>query len=181
MTRRPSTLPKIGYDGGFELAPGLVDDPNPIFRGQKQAVAVNGRESSLAVMLAKGQIDEAQCRSGDWLRRQYERMRIGSGAIDPSHEPVDTSGHTDPIPDRLLMASLKIHDARAAVVKEVGNKGWALLEAICVEGCLIAEAAGRRYGRVTQSQARYVGMLFRDALDALAEHLGFATQNKTRI
>jgi hypothetical protein len=42
MTRRPSTLPKIGYDGGFELAPGLVDDPNPIFRGQKQAVAVNG-------------------------------------------------------------------------------------------------------------------------------------------
>jgi hypothetical protein len=176
MAKRP-TLGPPGYDGRLEIVADTVADPNPLFRGQKQAVAKNARESSLSSMLARKQIDEAQCRAGDWIRLQYEKMRMGSGAIDPSYEPVDTSGHADPIPDRLLMASLKIHDARAAVVQEVGQRGWQLIEWVCCEGYGVAEATVKRYGYTTRKRLDLTGEMFRDALDALAVHKGFATEN----
>jgi hypothetical protein len=161
---------KPGFDGRMEIVGDVVD--SPYRRGEKEPVVRNIRESSLSAMHARGQIDDAQYRAGDWIRAQYERMRMGSGAIDPSYEPVDTSGHSDPIPDRLLRASLAIHDAEQAVIKEVGRRGWQLLECVCVEGCAIAEAAGRRYGKASDLQTRHVGMLFRDSLDVLATHLG---------
>lgn len=172
---RPATL-MPGYGGTRELVPASVD--NPYVRGETESVVRNVRESSLTAMHARKQIDDAHLRAGEWLRKTWEQMRMGSGAIDPSYEPVDTSGHADPIPDRLLMAGLRLHDAREAVCKEVGRRGWLLLECVCAEGCALAEAADRRYGLATERQSYHVGQLFKEALDVLAGHLGYASRHR---
>lgn len=164
---------KPGFEGRLEIAPATVE--NPYQKGEFEPVVRNIRESTLATMHSRRQIDDAQKQAGDWLRAQWERMRMGSGAIDPSYEPVDTSGHADPIPDRFLMAAHKLQRARIAVSAEVGWRGWFLIECICCEGCSIAEAAGRRYGGPSRDQAAHTGRLFREALDVLAGHLGYSS------
>ena len=91
-------------------------------------------------------------------------------AIDPSREPVDTSGIADPIPDRMIAANQRLASARA----ELGVKGFRVVELVCGQGWSIREAAG-----TTQSRQRIeeTGMLLRVSLDALAEWLGYATRS----
>lgn len=167
-----------GYDGARDIQPAFVDSPFGL-KGKngfayQEAVIRNDRESSLATMKARGQIDDAQMRAGDWFRAKHEAARLSVGAIDPSYEPVDTSGHSDPIPDRVIHAAQALAKARRAI--DVGAYAWTLLELVAGEGETLFSAACKRYGVATRMQTIYVGGLFRDALDALAIYLGYASQ-----
>jgi len=157
-----------GYDSNREVIPDLVQSPYD--KTAFDAVVRNIRESTLETMRAHGHIDEAQLEAGTWFRATYERSRMGSMAIDPSREPVDTSGIADPIPDRMIAANQRLASARA----ELGVKGFRVVELVCGQGWSIREAAG-----TTQSRQRIeeTGMLLRVSLDALAEWLGYATRS----
>lgn len=178
MARRGK--PKIsslrpGYEDRMEIVPAEVE--NPYDKGKFETVVRNIRESSLSTMFARKQIDEAQLRAGEWVRSKIEKSRMSSGAIDPSYEPVDTSGHADPIPDRVIMASQAIAKARI----HVGAVSWPLIELVCGQGHTINEAANRRYGLATEAQVKYTGRLLRETLDVLAAYLGYASgERKTQ-
>lgn len=167
--RRPLTP---GCEGKRELKPEQTE--NPYRKGEMETVVRNIRESSLSTMRARRQLDDAQYLAGDWIRRKIEQTYMSSGTIDPSNEPVDRSGHADPLTDRVIEASQAIAKARA----HIGAVAWPLLELICGQGMSIAEAAHRRYGVATEAQAKYVGRLFRDNLDEMAAYLGYASPRR---
>jgi len=142
--------------------------PAAYAQGEFEAVVRNIRESSLGTMRARGQIDDAQLRAGEWFRATYERMRMGSMAIDPQKEPVDTSGFADPIPDRIIKAGQDLAAARAVL----GPRGYMVCELVCGQGFGIQEVPG------TWRSSEGTGWRLRNALDDLAEWRGFATARK---
>jgi hypothetical protein len=152
-----------GYDGKREMVAAWVD--SPLTPGTSDPVVKNIRESPLATMLARRQIDEAQYEAGSWFRKVYEQTRMGSMAIDPSREPVDTSGQADPIPDALIAASRLLRVARY----ELGGKGYLIVELVCGQGFTVREQ--QHVGRTEKG----TGWLLRHALDRLAEWRGFAS------
>jgi hypothetical protein len=152
-----------GYDDKREMVAVLV--PSPLTEGTYDAAVINIRESPLAAMLHRGQIDEAQYEAGKWFRKTYEATRMGSMAIDPSREPVDTSGVADPIPDTLIAATRLLRAARY----ELGWKGYWICELVCGQGFTVKEQA--HVGRTEKG----TGWLLRHALDRLAEWRGFAS------
>ena len=156
---------KHGFDNKYEPREGPVE--NPYQKGEYEKVTRNTRESSLATMLARKQIDEAQYRAGEWLERQFNRARLGADAVDPSNEPVDVSTRSDPTPDRVVYAAQQIAQAR----KEVGGS-FNILVKVCVEGYNIKVIADQ-YG----NNPRTIGRLFRGGLEQLAIFLGFAPKN----
>lgn len=171
LRRGKSKRLEPGYDGKRELVGDTV--ASPYQKGVEEPVIRNIRESSLSTMYARKQIDPAQWMAGEWFRTQYERMRMGSMAIDPSYEPVDTSGHSDPIPDRVIMAGFQLAESR-----KVLGIGFPVVEMICGEGLTVSDVARKRFGHPTQRQEEFTGMLFRVALDALAEWRGFSGKVK---
>ena len=156
-------------EGRVELA--KKDVENPFDPGSYETVTVNVRESTLATMVARGQIDDAQFRAGDYIRSRYERSRIGSQAFDPSHEPVDVSGVSDPIPARVLLATKDI----VAMQNHVGPLVWRVLEGVCGQGFTITEMASKIYGTNKETDKTFVGRLLREGLDQIAALLGFAS------
>ena len=91
----------------------MVDDPYE--KGAKLAVTKNVRESSTELMHARGQIDDAQKRAADRFRLLYERLGVSrGGAVDPAKVRVDTSGVSDPIPDRVIDASRRLSEVASA-------------------------------------------------------------------
>jgi hypothetical protein len=145
------------------MAAALVD--SPLTPGTYDAVVVNIRESPLSTMLARRQIDDAQYEAGKWFRKVYEQTRMGSMAVDPSREPVDTSGIADPIPDTLIAATKLLRAARY----ELGGKGYLIVELVCGQGFTVREQ--QHVGRTEKG----TGWLLRHALDKLAEWRGFAS------
>lgn len=170
---KPSGL-RPGFEGKREVVPSEVE--NPYDKGKFETVVRNIRESSLATMYARKQIDEAQLRAGEWIRAKIEKTRMSSGAIDPSYEPVDTSGHADPIPDRVIMASRAVADIRT----HLGEVAWPVIHLVCGEGATVAEAAHRRFGLATEAQQKFVGQLLRASLDEAAVYLGYA-QKRSKV
>jgi hypothetical protein len=155
-----------GFDGKRHMQPALVDDAYQ--RGKFEPVVMNVRESVLTDLYAHGRIDDAQLQAGTWFRRTYEQMRMGSMAVDPSREPVDTSGIADPIPNRMIAASQELAAARA----EIGRDGYRLVELICGEGWSIREASWKK----TMREIEHTGWLFRLSLERLAIWKGYASR-----
>ncbi|MCP5083270.1 MAG: hypothetical protein GY948_16395 [Alphaproteobacteria bacterium] len=170
--RKLRTRCRPGYDGRMEQTSDKVE--SPYRKGEFEVVARNVRESGLLTMLNRKQIDDAQYMAGDWIRRKIERTRMSSGAIDPGYEPVDTSGHADPIPDRVIAAAQALGPVERHVTREHGRQGWLTVRLVCAEGATVSEAAHRRYGLATRAQERATGQLLRDALDEAAIYLGYA-------
>ena len=154
-----------GYDGRREMVAALVD--SPYVKGEYDAVVINIGEGPLATMRARHQIDQAQYEAGSWFRETYERTRMGSMAIDPSREPVDTSGVADPIPDALIDASRQLRAARV----ELGRPGYQVVERVCGEGYSVKES--QHIGGSYEA----TGWLLRLALNALAVWKGLASKN----
>lgn len=163
--RKPQLQP--GYEGRLEVTPFMVDSVYE--KGKLEPVVKNIRESSIATMHARGSIDDAQRMAAEWFRAVYERTRIGSMAIDPSHEPVDTSGRADPIPDRAIAAVEEL----AHVRYELGRDGYTIVQLICGQGWSIKEVAGLGPRRAGEE----IGVVLRRSLDLLAEMRGYATKS----
>ena len=171
MKPRRARAARPGYDGRMELAADEVE--NPYDKGKFETVVRNVRESSLTAMRARGQLSESQYKAGEWIRIKIEGTRMSSGAIDPSYEPVDVSGHSDPIPIRVIAAAQDVGKAR----RYLGEVVWPTVDLVCGQGHTITEAANRRYGLATEAQTKFIGRLLREALDELAVYLGYATKS----
>lgn len=161
---------KAGYDGKRQLA--VADIENPYGKkGDREEVIINIRESTIELMLARNQIDMAQHRSAVRFRHLYESMYMTNMAVDTAREPVDVSGQSDPIPDRILDAGLEISKAMSIMGRE--NAGYVVW--IAGDGLTIREAAARVVGSAPrQYHKRVVAKSLKRGLDRLAEYWGYA-------
>jgi hypothetical protein len=163
--RKLKSIGKPGYDGRMDIRPAIVDCT--FVKGERIPVVKNICEGPIAYMHSHGHIDDAQRMAGEWFRATYERTRMGSMAVDPSHEPVDTSGRADPIPDRAIAAIEELTEVR----KEIGRTGYSVVELVCGQGWTVGDVASM-LGRERVG----VGTILRTALDDLAEMRGYATR-----
>ena len=156
---------KPGYEGKMEIRPATCE--SVYNKGEFESVVKNIHEGPIAYMHSHGHIDDAQRMAGEWFRATYERTRMGSMAVDPSHEPVDTSGRVDPIPDRAIAAIEELTKVRS----ELGRTGYSVVELVCGQGWHLADVASM-VGR----NKRQLGFILRSGLDDLAEMRGYATR-----
>lgn len=164
--RRKARVTLPGYGGRRSLGRAEVDNPygQP---GEKETVTINVRESALEEMFARRLIEPCQKKAGDRFRTLYELVAIQKGgAVDPSKEPVDTSGTSDPIPDRVIDAGRRLGE----IAKELGKQDYAIVSAICGEGLTVLEMSRRWEGcdEPSNRARNYVSRRLRDALLLLA-------------
>ena len=164
--RKLRPIGKPGYEGRMEIQPAIVECTYN--KGDYIPTVKNIREGSISWMYSHGQIDDAQRMAGEWFRSTYERTRMGSMAVDPSHEPVDTSSRTDPIPDRAIMAIEELTKVRM----ELGRPSYSVVELVCGQGWGVADVAF-----TVKAGRNRVGRILRDGLDKLAEMRGYATKS----
>lgn len=154
------------------VSPAIVDDPYQ--RGDKLRVLRSVRDDPLAGMHARGQIDDALLAAGRKWQAIQEQAEIGSiSAMDPTKEPVDGGKMHEPITDRQIQALRKISIA----AEKLGHEGHLLVSDILTYRKSIREAAERR-GMFTESEIKYTGRRFRECLETLAIHWGFAMADR---
>ena len=157
----------VGFDGQREIVVEAVEAAYR--RGEFEQVPKNIKESGISYMLAHGNLDEAQYRAGDWYR---VRREMRGGAVDPSNEPVDVSGTTDPVSSRVLFAGMEI----AKLKMKLPQVRWGLIELVCVQNFTIQEATYAGFGVCTQYNRKVTGRLLRAGLNEMAVALGYATK-----
>ena len=164
--RKLKPIGKPGYEGRMEIQPAIVECVYD--KGKYEPAVKNTREGPISYMYARGHIDDAQRMAGEWFRATYERTRMGSMAVDPSHEPVDTSGRADPIPDRAIVAIEELTKVRAGL----GRANYGVVELICGQGWNLYDVS-----IIVGADRNKISRILRDALDKLAEMRGYATRS----
>ena len=150
----------------------VVDDP---FKdGERIAVLKSIRNDPLLGMLSRKTIDRAQFEAGRKWQKLYETAGIGLIiAMDPLKEPVDGHGASRAdITDAQLDAFAELKYADSML-------GWAdrnLVRHVLADGLTIVAIAIRN-DHASQWGIRYIGMRFRDCLEALAVHWGLVGAN----
>jgi len=164
----------------FELAERQVADPHfdPAYEKQPRtvAVAVNIRESSIAQMHARGQIDDAQQVAADRLRAVIERAGLcGARGLDPTRERVDGGRRNDGFTEARLDAAREL----TLLARELGKIGYPVCFLVCGERLSVRELARRMLSRpAKQRELDYYGKLLRDHLDVLCFHWGYKRVGK---
>ena len=160
-----------------------VDDPsfNPAYSskaaGNRPTIDLkyHAGESSIGLMHARGQIDDAQMVAANRFRGLHERAGFrGVQAMDPSKERVDGGNCHDGLTDAKMDAAkdLKLLSA------ELGKIGYPVCVYIAGEGHGIAESAGIILrSKPSQRQIDYYGRLLRDSLDILCYYWGYKQPN----
>jgi len=171
--RGPETL----ATGDMELVERDVADPhfNPAYSRKKKpetvTVQVNIRESSIAQMHARGQIDDAQQVAADRFRSVFERAGLsGVQGMDTTRERVDGgqrhAGYTDTRLDAARELSL--------LARELGKIGYPVCILVCGERLSVRDTARRMLGQPPKKrELEYYGRLLRDHLDLLCFHWGY--------
>lgn len=137
-------------------------------------VMVNLRESSIAHMHARGQIDDAQKQAADRFRGLYERASLGGlQTLDIGRERVDNgAGQLGPSDGRLDAAR-----ELSVLARDLGKIGYPVCVGICAEHMSIRELAWRMLGRKpVKRELDYYGRLLRDHLDLLCAMWGYKSQ-----
>lgn len=144
----------------------VVTDP----AGDKIAVMRSLRDDALAWLQSRHQIDEAQFIAGRHWQRLHQSSTIGMiRAIDPTKDAVDGGQMPEAITDKQIDAFRELADS----YKALGAYGGRLVFEILGEGRGIAEAAALR-GCQTELETKYLGRRFRECLETLAVHWGYA-------
>ena len=126
----------------------------------------NMRESPIAYMIAKGQVNQAQGEAGLHFRRIFEMAGgTGAAAMDYTKEPVDGGGFSDPLTERQWRAGKELSEAHA----KLGTAGYELVRDICGNGYFIKDL------HATKWQQTLNGKLFRQSLTVLAQFWGYET------
>jgi len=134
---------------------------------RKVPALVNVRESAVASLEARGQLDECQVKTADAFRAYWEATGgVGARAIDYTREYVDGRGAIDPLPERRLTASEKLRDAKT----HLGWRNYDLVAKVCGEGRSFRELATSRRERDTMADN------LRSSLDDLAVLWKLATR-----
>lgn len=152
------------------VAPAVVDDP--LDRGAKLRVLRNVRDDPIAVMFARGAIDNAEFAAGRLWQRYREHSEIGGArAIDPTREAVDGGRFKEPDISRMSAALAKLKQANA----ELQEYEASLIHDVLARNMTITEIAAAR----SVTSGRQICNLmerFRQALDSLAKLWGLATR-----
>ncbi len=156
----------------------MVDVDNPMFSAdhaessgnpKRIRAVMNARESPIAWMYAHKEqtgITEAQVAAAGRFRRLYETAGgAGVGSIDYMREPVDGSGITDPIGDRMMDAARELVGVNA----RLGPAGYRLVEQVCGQCLFISQLTPRR-----REQNKLSGKL-KNSLHSLATFWGLQT------
>ena len=167
--RQPKPLP--GYDGGkVNIGTRQVESP---YDGKGEVVPFNLRESNARTL----RLGPAQTMAYDhmwalWYAAGHARQM----GLDPSREPVDGGGHTDPLPLRAFQAAQELRDIGQAISRDRFN----LIQMTCLDGMGYSEVAHYIYGRdLKRTQIEAASVLVKNAYNAATVHLGFAGTTST--
>jgi hypothetical protein len=128
--------------------------------------AYNMRESPIAYMIAKGQVNQAQGEAGLHFRRIFEMAGgTGAAAMDYTKEPVDGGGFTDPLTERQWRAGKELSEAHA----KLGTAGYELVRDVCGNGYFIKDLHATKWKQTLN------GKLLRESLTTLAQFWGYET------
>ncbi len=134
-------------------------------------VQTNTRESSIAAMRARGQIDDDQLEAAERFRKIYEMSGQGGvKALDWTKERVDGGRVTDGLPATRMDALTQLN----GLEKVLGKFPYALCVHIVGERKSIKRAAmDMRGGDLTKDEIKNFGWLLRQSLDSLAILWGY--------
>lgn len=154
------------------VAIAVVTDP----AGDKIEVLRSLRNDPLAGMLSRQQIDQAQFEAGRKWQRLHQISTIGViMATDPAKEAVDGGRISESLTDKQIMAFSELADA----YKALGGYGKALIFYVLGEEISITDAAAR-LNCTTAREIDYISRRFRECLETLAIHWGFAAPKYSR-
>jgi len=132
-------------------------------------VAVNLRESPIALMGAKGHLNGHQIAAAHLFRRLWETMAgAGTGSIDWSRVRVDGGYPSDPFTQARIDAGKRLAQARA----HVGARTFKLIEQVAAEGIAVSRIGSTKRERYTLADC------LRNGLDDLAELWGMSVRKK---
>lgn len=134
-------------------------------------VTASLRDDPLGRLHARRQITDCQHATGHYVQNLFELSAIGSiQAMDPGKEAVDGRGaFVEPITDSQRRAVLRLQEARQCL----GARGYALVRAILSDRLFIEQIAASQ-GLTSDSERKFLGRRFREALEELAYEFGFA-------
>lgn len=132
-------------------------------------VQVSLRNDVLGQMLARGQITPVRYQAGRTWQRYAEEAGTPLRSPGDIQEPVDGSrGYRVGVTDKQMVAAKK----RTAWRKDLGVKGFMLLDVVLIDKRSLREAANQLYGGVSRSTIFYIGRRFNECLDAIASDVG---------
>lgn len=186
MSKRKLKAPKPGKGASFQtvhdrrasalpmnamLRVVVADDPYEI--GAKVQAIASLRDDPLGRLHARDQIDQAQYQAGLHWQKLFRDSEIGGlKAMDTTKEPVDGGKMADTYTDRHRKAIMGLARAKRAL----GIAGDALVRDILGKRLFIEEAAAIRL-LFTARGINFIGVRFRECLEALAQEFGFAGKN----
>lgn len=157
---------KPGYDGKVEIHARQVDSPYD--SGKQEVVTINVRESNSRT-LNLGPAQEAA-----YLyvyRLWYKAGHHRNGAIDPSNEPVDGGGWSDPFQETAMDAAKELVNLR----KVIGKTDWRFIEITCLDGLNYGQVARVMYGREpTGTETKEASWHVKSAYNKLTVELGYS-------
>jgi hypothetical protein len=157
-----------------QVAPDTVADP--LERGAMLRVTRSIRDDPLARLYIRSKIDTAQLAAGRHWQRLYEAAEIGAAsAIDPGKEAVDGGKFPEPITDEQIHAFRSLN----AVYRVLGEDGGALIRAVLGRGLMVTQVA-QAWGVTTKRETEYLGTRFRECLERMAIHWGYAPPKRLR-
>lgn len=139
---------------------------------RKTTAALNLRESPIAMMAAKGHLEQHQVEAAIKFRRLWETLG-GSGAcsFDYSREPVDGGGPREPITDNQIDAGRRLEKCR----DHIGTRSFKIVEKVAAEGVPISHLGSTHRERTTLAD------YLKNALDDLADHWGLRTRVRNNV
>ncbi|WP_245260869.1 hypothetical protein [Agrobacterium sp. 10MFCol1.1] len=133
--------------------------------------ALNLRESPIAMMAAKGHLQDHQVQAAIKFRRLWEVLGgAGAGSFDYAREPVDGGGPREPITDNQIDAGFQLKSAQMVI----GHRAFAIVEKVAGEGRNISELGTSHREKTTLAD------YLRNALEDLAEHWGYRNRQHKR-
>jgi hypothetical protein len=156
------------------VAPVEIDDPFALEAGEKIVVMTSVRDM-LPALRARRAIDEAQYYAGREFERFFYQTNSGLKAINLENPYVDCS-----------FVPVTVTDAHCDAVEELkradralGLEGSTLIRNVLIHGMSFIQIAALR-GMTSEVEVKYIGKRFRECLDTLARHFGFANEDSDR-
>jgi hypothetical protein len=173
--RTPGALPKEGVHKSrpqLDIVHGVVDDPNPSFRGERQRAAVNKNTDALEREHKNGRVSDAGYRAG----RAYQLVLERSGGSATGGGQWVEGDRVDAVLAHEVAIVRNIDRARATVsmlddtAKVVGLLGQKVLELVLLKRRTLEQVCTDISGRDDKLARSFYAHLFRHSLEALADH-----------
>lgn len=132
--------------------------------------AMNLRESPIAMMYAKGALDQAQLQAANRFRRLWETCGgKGAGSFDYTREQVDGGGPREPITDQRMDAGKQLKAAE----EHLGRRPYAIVAKVAGEGVAVSTLGSTHREKTTLAD------YLKDALTDLACLWGYRSPQRT--